>query len=270
MLSLSLRYQDLSVHKSSTLSLAPFAKISAVSALLSQGKQLLDELGVWGSELFFSHALDRLAVMLEQGKVSMPDGVQLTPKDLEPCLEATNSYITKLPVRGSIGISKKVEAMLGLVLNPIPDLSFRGVVVTSSPLLAIYLRHVLGCFLADRGIFAEVAANRPCDYTGPLASIEDALANYYDGNCQILITNNESLHLLSTEDPSQIVFYDTVPPVLTYLNLKLSWYLSKIVFLPSDDLISDRIQDIERVHGKALTFFKVYSTGAPKDTVESV
>ncbi|KAJ9082426.1 hypothetical protein DSO57_1004686 [Entomophthora muscae] len=209
-------------------SLKLFQSTFSTIDIYGYGTLLLKELGVWASELYFSHVLDHLATQGHRCSV-------LSDKKLTHCLMFASTVIIKAPSLVGISVSNKVKALVELLKCPASRQRFRGIILASCPLLAIYLEQVLRGFLVGSDFLTDVAVARPQNHIGPLSSIDEAFLSYSDGVVEVLVTTPECLSLILSQNDSQLVFFDFSPPLWQLLDVKLSGSVSAIYILACDD-----------------------------------
>ncbi|KAJ9082428.1 hypothetical protein DSO57_1004688 [Entomophthora muscae] len=239
----------------STDSLDRFKDDPFILNMQDKGTMLQRELGIWASELYFSHALNRLAELVESEQVSSVEGGYLT---LEPCLIAANAVCQTSPKITKPSISQKVEALVELVAFQPSEPPFKGIIFVSCSLTAIYLEKTLGLLYSKHNLATEIAAAAPEDYCGPLPSIADALASYSKGDVQVLVTTLDCIPLLPARSSRHIVFFDSTPPLLSYLDLKLKFPRTTIVLLPVANKDCQGTINFEKVSGRGLYALKKY------------
>lgn len=204
--------------------------IPYVSDMLETKKRLLEELGLWASELFFSHALDHLACLIEHQKIMSAEGLQLSADCLNPLIMSAAETSRSSPVQAKASTSPKVQSLLKLIKDLPDGQRFQGIILTSCPMVAIYLEKVLNPFLLELDIYSETAVRCPVNFTEPLASKAHAFSRYVQEDVQVLVSTHESISQFKQSTP-HLVFFDYLPSALVMLDSALTLSPTRMTFL---------------------------------------
>ncbi|KAJ9082429.1 hypothetical protein DSO57_1004689 [Entomophthora muscae] len=258
MVSLELGFDIKNPIKSSSASLDILKDNPVILKIQKNGLELQNELGLWASELYFSHALNRLAELMDNNNFLSLVGGSLSHSLLEPCLLAANAVSKLHPGRSELSTSQKVRALLNLLACQSSMRRLRGVILTSCPLMAIYLKKVLGCFYTKHNTAAEAAVPRPEGYIGPLPSIEDVLSSYSNGDVQVLITTFDFFPRLKDKGATWVVLFNASLSVWSYLNLNLTLSSVETYYVFKDDEGRNEIIEFDRDHGDTISYLRLY------------
>ncbi|KAJ9077778.1 hypothetical protein DSO57_1013426 [Entomophthora muscae] len=258
------------VHASHSALLDTFKCKRFILNMQKNGLKLQNELGLWASELYFSHALNRLAELVENNITLSLVDAPLSDSLLEPCLQAASAVSELHPGSKNRGISKKVETLLNLLKCQLPRGAFQGVILTGCPLVAIYLERVLGCLYPRHDTATEVAVPRPQGYIGPLPSIEEAFASYSSGDVQVLITTFDFISKLKDKVASQVVLFNASLSAWSYMDLKLRLPSVRSYYVFKGDEGSTEIIKFHRKFGTIISGLELQCqedyTGLPIDS----